>query len=398
MPTISGNFCGSMGGVISSKRGGIFGYTEPTCSAVQVSIQMDWVGNGYQSNGGSPSMSLSPAGFNNLGTPLWQFNGSWCGGQGSTVYSSFCPPDPHLTGFLTPLGCCAISGSAFMDLAAGAAGGVPINVVCTDCTSNGGTSSSPIRYATGELRISATDVVSNGYGKPWGHRRSFTSRQTSNETVGNGFCWKVQEWPYLIIQQSSTPGTAGNVTTVFVQGSADSIPCFDATSTGFAARFGLQATLVLDKVHETYRLTYPDGTVVVFDSGNGAFEQQINPGGDTISVTSYLADGFTIAQVQRVYTTGGNTTTEQLSYTYSSSSGDELLSTVTLARSVNGGALTNVLQANYTYYGPTDANGGEEDLKIVTTQVWTGSSLGHHRNDILPLLPVVLVVRQFVKL
>jgi len=126
--------------------------------------------------------------------------------------------------------------------------------------------------------------------------------------------------------------------------------------------------------HEVYRLTYPDGTKVEFDYGNGAFQSQTNPGGTVIQVTGYLANGFNLAQVERSYSANGHTTTEQLHYEYSDSSGDQLLSTVTLRRKLDAGAWTNVNRATYTYYGYQEDHGGEEDLKTVITQIWDGSA------------------------
>lgn len=118
----------------------------------------------------------------------------------------------------------------------------------------------------------------------------------------------------------------------------------------------------------------PDGTVVEFDDGNGAFQKQTEPGGAVIEVKAYHADGFHVTQVERTYTTGGTTTTEQLNYEYNAPTYDAYLSTVTLRRKVNSGAWTNVSRANYVYYGYQETHGGEEDLKTVVTQTWDGSA------------------------
>ena len=44
----------------------------------------------------------------------------------------------------------------------------------------------PMRYATGELVVYATDLETHGFGMPWGHRRSFANRLQQHTEVGNG--------------------------------------------------------------------------------------------------------------------------------------------------------------------------------------------------------------------
>lgn len=62
----------------------------------------------------------------------------------------------------------------------------------------GSFSIAPVRYANGEIALSVDDLASNGFGVAWGHRRSFASGQSHSESLGNGFNWHVQQWPYLI--------------------------------------------------------------------------------------------------------------------------------------------------------------------------------------------------------
>src|SRR4051812_43877832 len=53
---------------------------------------------------------------------------------------------------------------------------------------------SRVRYTTGELALSATDLHAGGFGVSWGHTRSFANRLTQNTNVGSGYNWQVLEW------------------------------------------------------------------------------------------------------------------------------------------------------------------------------------------------------------
>ena len=105
-------------------------------------------------------------------------------------------------------------------------------------------SGSPVRYATGEIGIAATDIVSNGFGIPWGHTRSFASVQSVNETLGQGFCWKVSEWSYLIVN-----GFDGSVV---IQGGPNSSLWFTLSNAGCTFPVSTaRETLVLDTKRPT---------------------------------------------------------------------------------------------------------------------------------------------------
>ena len=82
-------------------------------------------------------------------------------------------------------------------------------------------------------------------------RRSFGSRLSHSESLGNGFNWHVEQWPYLIKDFS------GNVV---IQGAPNTSLWFDKTVAGFVGRFHIKQTLVLDAVGEVYRLYSRDGS------------------------------------------------------------------------------------------------------------------------------------------
>jgi RHS repeat-associated protein len=217
----------------------------------------------------------------------------------------------------------------------------------------------PVRYATGELQYSASDVQSAGYGEPWGHTRTFHNRQSLPETLGNGYNWHVEQWPYLVIRSSGD---------INLQGYSGGPFFFDLTGEGYVCRFGLKQRL--EPSGTSYLFTDLDGTTLLFDAVTGRFLSQTSPGGATIAVNSLNANGYNINAVQRSYTASGTTVTEELAYEYDTSSGDALLSQVTLRRQTNGGGWMNIQRANYTYYDQGDSRGAEEDLALVVQKSW----------------------------
>ncbi|MBC8874772.1 MAG: RHS repeat-associated core domain-containing protein [Planctomycetes bacterium] len=241
-------------------------------------------------------------------------------------------------------------------------------------------SAAPVRYATGELAVRATDIESSGFGLPWGHTRSFANRLSVSQTLGNGFNWQVEQWPYLVIHHS------GDVT---VLSKANTGLWFQKIDGGYAPEFNVRETLILDQAAERYKLYDLDGTVTEFDSSTGMFQRMSDPGGNRIEVTAVNDNGYNVAQVEREYTSRGSTTTEQYLYEYDGTTGDQLLSSVTLRRKVDAGSWTNVKRASYTYYANGNAHGSEADLRTAKTEVWkddqwseTGTTLYRYYNDL----------------
>lgn len=221
-------------------------------------------------------------------------------------------------------------------------------------------SKAPVRYASGEVSVVATDLQSEGFAIPWGHTRSFASRLSISESEGNGYNWQVQEWPYLVVHGDLVYASVGPNTALW----------FDKISSTFVARFGLKQSLVLDVASSRYRLTDIDGTITEFDSLSGMFRQRTDTAGNTIEVTSLHSNNFNIGEVQRSYSAGGHSAIEKYGYSYELATGGTTLSSVTLSRSIDAGSFQNVLRAEYTYYGSEVPHGGDGDLQTVTTQVW----------------------------
>src|SRR4051794_27692964 len=200
-----------------------------------------------------------------------------------------------------------------------------------------------VRYATGEVVAEADDLHAGGFGLPWGHTRSFASRLTAATNAGNGYNWQVAEWSYLVIQDTGP---------VVVMGRANGVLWFDpAPGGGFAPRFSVRQTLLLDPADNVYQLIDLDGSVTTYSAATGVFVSRSDPAGNQLAVVSYTSNGFNFAEVQRTYTSGGSTTVESFLYTYvDPTAAYPLLSSVLLRRQVNGGAWVNVGQALYTYY------------------------------------------------
>ena len=57
-------------------------------------------------------------------------------------------------------------------------------------------SPNPVRYANGQLLLVETDLVSGGFGLPWGHQRSYGN--LLGGSGANGFNWVVWQMPQLL--------------------------------------------------------------------------------------------------------------------------------------------------------------------------------------------------------
>ncbi|MEO8497331.1 MAG: hypothetical protein ABI614_19850, partial [Planctomycetota bacterium] len=221
-------------------------------------------------------------------------------------------------------------------------------------------SSFPIAYSTGELSYSATDLESDGFGVPWGHTRSFVSRLSRSESIGNGFNWQIEQWPYLVIRDDE----------IVAQGLAGNAYWFDKDDDGYSPRFSAKKTLIHDAASNVYRFFNRDGSYIEFDVVTGMFRRHLDSAGNKVEVTNLHANGYNFTNVERSCTSGGSTTTEQYHYEYINSDGDDALQRVTLRRKVDAGAWDNVSQAEYSYYGVADQHGAPTDLRTVTTRIW----------------------------
>ena len=153
-------------------------------------------------------------------------------------------------------------------------------------------SAAPVRLATGELALHATDVSSDGFAVPWGHVRSFASRLSINESLGNGYNWQVEQWPYLVLDYY------GNVV---VQGKANTATWFSKVNGAYAAAFGVRQTLVKDAEAGVYRLYELDGSYTEFDDFTGMFRRQLDAAGNKIDVKAMCDNAYNFTEVEREY-------------------------------------------------------------------------------------------------
>ncbi len=222
----------------------------------------------------------------------------------------------------------------------------------------------PIRYSTGEIGYEAKDLTADGFGIPWGHTRTFSNRHSLIASNGNGCNWLVQQWPYVRVEQNGDVGVlAGTFGSTWFSKSAGG---------GYAGDFGTRRSLSYDSVEDIYTFHEIDGTTTTFDGHSGLFRKRTAPGGESIEVTKIAPSGIWFEDVERQYTAGGETTTEQFHYEYDDSAGTPLLTTLTLRRKVDNGAWQNVQRVAYEYYTSGDTSGDYRDLKTVETATWTG--------------------------
>ncbi|QDU01709.1 tRNA3(Ser)-specific nuclease WapA precursor [Gimesia chilikensis] len=242
-------------------------------------------------------------------------------------------------------------------------------------TAGNGSSSSfsglPIRYGTGEFDYSISDFKADGYGIPWGHTRSFRSRLSHSETIGQGYNWQVKEWPFLV--QGPTGLVATEITQIVIQGTSNSSIWFDKVDGVWVPRLNVKSTLEHDTANQVYRLTDLKGNITEFDDYTGMFYRQISPAGNTITVTGMSSNGSNFTSVERECIENSLTTTEKYEYAYENQ-GDLLLSSVVLSRKVGAGSWEKVSRVLYAYYGENEPYGLQEDLKTATTQEWDGNN------------------------
>jgi hypothetical protein len=137
-----------------------------------------------------------------------------------------------------------------------------------------------------------------------------------------------------------------SATTVAVMGQANAVLWFDLSDGLYVPRFDVRESLLFNQAANTLLLVDLDGSVTTFNATSGVFVSKTDPAGNSLSVISYTNNGFNFGEVQRVVTTGGNTTVESYLYTYADPTvAYPVLTSVLLRRQVNGGSWVNVLQA-----------------------------------------------------
>jgi hypothetical protein len=227
-----------------------------------------------------------------------------------------------------------------------------------------------VRYYDGVVRLTFTDLESDGYGFPWGQTRSWSNGPVYSRRSYNGAGMVDSETPVLL-QTASGVAIVSNATVTHY---------FTWNGSAYVPSYFNADSLTYNSSTKLFTLTDIQGDQMQFYDYSsswptlqqGHFKSWTDPYGNSVSVTSFTSAGQ-IAEVQRSTTVGSVTTTESYVYTYlpTSDPNAELIQSIVFRTQVNGGSLTTVRQVNYAYYLSTDTTGNLGDLK--TAQILDGS-------------------------
>ncbi len=257
---------------------------------------------------------------------------------------------------------------------------------CTHDASNSddySTSPWPIRYSSGEIQLTVSDLSSEGFGQPWGHTRSYGNRTFEGSPATNGNGWFVNEMPFILKDADGSAGTIGIVSKTKWFAHTTGPDFTGMWKPKFSINGGLnQADPTADFVQVD-----SDGAKIKYWGNDNShpllqnrFKSSIDPAGhETYAV--YDTYGR-----QTSFTRTDGSSSAGFTYTYyGSGSVNDQLQTVTY--SVNG---VNVRRCNYAYYGASDSNGMPGDLKTAmvqqydtTTNSWTTLTTSYYRYYVL---------------
>ena len=250
---------------------------------------------------------------------------------------------------------------------------LPAQVRCEDCCGGGGSVGggagcgggnrcpSAVDLTTGEVRLSVPAI--GAAGKALGHTLEFESRLDADVYFGNGFDWRIQQWPYLAIT-----GDGCSISQVCVVGykSKECPICFTGSNNVFTPMHNSRQSLAL--AGQKLVFTDADGTQIWFWKTTGVFEKILWPSKETIWAT-LAKNGYSFKEVVRKPAAESQTLTEKITYTYDDeSSCDPKIQSVVLSAGSDGE--TDLLKAEMSYYGEDEAYGSENDLKTVGAKVW----------------------------
>ncbi len=225
--------------------------------------------------------------------------------------------------------------------------------------------SQPVRYADGAVTIAATDLMSDGFGMPWGQTRTWTNAPGYAAATTNGVGWVDTQTPSLMqIDGTTTLAEISNGVT------AEYFTLVDGTYQPYSYD---QSTLVHDTTNHQYVLTDETGDQVRFGDFSGStaaahqgqFVSFTDPAGNVTAVTAY-ASGGQIGEVQR----SAGSVVESWLYSYLTTGVNSgMLQNVTLRRSTDGGSSwTVVQQVQYAYYDGSQPYGNVGDLMTATIE------------------------------
>ncbi len=267
-----------------------------------------------------------------------------------------------------------------------------------------GYSENPVNFFNGQLDMSLTDLSSpTGFG----HSRVFLNGLPSTYEGPQGNNWLIGGMPLLV--KNPVSGSDGYI---YVDGSNEFY--FDPASSGsstFYVKDTVEKVMVLTKdgngcftlVNKSSGLTYKFHKFnTTATDKDGWLDEITNEDGLTITAVYDGNDKLDTLIEERLI--GVVTTAYRLDYAFS---GDQI-SGVVLSRTNNySGSPTwiDLSKVDYTYYGTSESNGSEHDLKHVeiyrydsTGATWNKISNHHYRYDSNSNLEYVVGPRTFARL
>ena len=217
----------------------------------------------------------------------------------------------------------------------------------------------PIRYGSGEMELTVTDLSTGGFGQRWEHARRYRNRLSESFDFGNGFNWQIGQFSYLTLTDDGVAAIRP------VGGSL----WFVDTGGALVGQYGILETLVY--FGGRFSLATPDGDVEEYldfldPDAPGKLSKYISVSGFETTI-EYATDGK-VAVVRRT----DGVTFERYFYSYGTGIDIDHFTSVTVQRSEDEVNWSNVRRVFYTYYGAGDPNGEQGDLRTAARQMPLG--------------------------
>ncbi|QDU23566.1 FG-GAP repeat domain-containing protein [Urbifossiella limnaea] len=155
----------------------------------------------------------------------------------------------------------------------------------------------PVRYADGVAVIAATDLESDGFGRPWGQARTWSNNPaySAGSDLGNG--WVSGTQPHLVRSGSSLVLLSSAVTAHYYDGQGT--PDGDGNYATYAPRFTDTTAVTYDATNDEFVVADAGGNVLRFyDFGSGrpadergSLKSHADAAGNLTAVVSANSDG-----------------------------------------------------------------------------------------------------------
>ena len=244
-------------------------------------------------------------------------------------------------------------------------------------------SDSGVRYVDGVVSVEARDLISDGFGMPWGYSRQWTNNAgyVSANAVGNGALngngWVIGEMPFLKFVD-------GEARVALVSGGRTARYFTRQTDGSYSADFSATDELVKDSVDGTFSMGDGNGNVLRFNASGGSGVLQ--PGGlishrtlgGVLTTVTPDTSGNLHRPLNVIRTGPTGIELERYAFTYTGSGASSRVQSVTLERKPVGGSYSTVRSVHYEYYDGTTAFGTAGDLKLATVKSSGGEVVDQH--------------------